>query len=55
MLVYTLQCEGGERGWRRAKNCCDSDANDDEEQQEEAISYTNTPSFAAREHASSPT
>jgi len=28
---------------------CDSDANDDEEeQQEEAISYTNTPSFAAR-------
>jgi len=32
----------------------DSDANDDkEEQQEEAISYTNTPSFAAREHASS--
>jgi hypothetical protein len=35
---------------------CDSDANDNEEkQQEEAISYTNTPSFAAREHASSPT
>jgi hypothetical protein len=40
-------------GWRRAKRHCDSDANDDEEeQQEEAISYTNTPSFAAREHAS---
>jgi hypothetical protein len=33
---------------------CDSDANNnEEEQQEEAISYTNTPSFAAREHASS--
>jgi hypothetical protein len=33
---------------------CDSDANDDEEeQQEESISYTNTLSFAAREHASS--
>ena len=30
----------------------DSEANDNkEEQQEEAISYTNTPSFAAREHA----
>ena len=31
-----------------------SDANNNkEEQQEEPISYTNTPSFAAREHASS--
>ena len=55
MLVYTLQCEAGEKGnGGGLKLRCDSDANDDEEeQQEEAISYTNTPSFAAREHASS--
>ena len=30
---------------------CDSDANNNEEKKQEAISYTNTLSFAAREHA----
>jgi hypothetical protein len=36
------------------KRCCDSDAtDDDEEQQEGEISCTNAPSFAPRVHASS--
>jgi len=46
-----MRQEKGDGGGPKLR--CDSDANDDEEQQEETISYTNTPSFAAREHASS--
>jgi len=51
-ILYNVRQEKGDGGGLKLR--CDSDANDDEEeQQEEAISYTNTPSFAAREHASS--
>ena len=51
--MYTLQYEAGERGRRRAKKRCDSDGNNnDGEQQEGEISYINTLSFAAQEHAS---
>ena len=51
-ILYKVRQEKGDGGGPKLR--CDSDANDDdEEQQEEPISYTNTPSFAAREHASS--
>ena len=51
-ILYSVRQEKGDGGGPKLR--CNSDANDDEEeQQEEAISYTNTPSFAAREYASS--
>ena len=46
-----MRQEKGDGGGPKLR--CDSDANDDdEEQQEGEISYTNAPSFAARMHAS---
>ena len=50
-MLYNVRQEKGDGGGRKGR--CDSDANDDEEQQEEEISCTNAPSFAAREHAPS--
>jgi len=50
-MVNIVQCEAGE-GDEGGQKDCDSDAIDDKEEQEEEISSTNTPSFAARAHAS---
>jgi hypothetical protein len=50
-MLYNVRQEKGDGGGRKGR--CDSDANDNEHQQEEEISCTNAPSFAAREHASS--